>query len=290
MLMKGAAATFAFLLATTFVTTARADDESAKCNPAYEEADALIKAGGDKLLDARAKLLVCARPACKPWMVKECTTSLAEVSARIPSVVFSAKDSRGNEIVEVTVTTGERSLTSRLDGKAIELGPGERTFTFVRADGSRAVVTAVVKEGEKAQRVTATFEGSESGTSAATPATPAHGGEDGESGSSVRTVGWVVAGAGVVGLGVGTFFGIKAIGSTGDANCDEKNTCEKGPLADARSAATVSTIGFIAGGVLLAGGVSLILLAPSRSKSGRSLEAAPSVATSEAGLLFRGRW
>jgi hypothetical protein len=62
-------------------------------------------------------------------------------------------------------------------------------------------------------------------------------------------------------------------------------------LADARSSANVATIGFVAGAVLVAGGVVLVLLSPSRgSSSARRIEAAPALAQHEAGLVLRGLW
>ena len=115
------------LLVVALPSVARADD-TATCNDAYEGADVLVKQGGARLLEAREKLRVCARPSCKAWMVKECTKSLAEVQARVPSVVLVARDAEGRDVVDVTVKTEDQvELTRRLDGRAVELGPGERT-------------------------------------------------------------------------------------------------------------------------------------------------------------------
>jgi hypothetical protein len=88
--------------------------------------------------------------------------------------------------------------------------------------------------------------------------------------SALRITGLVVAGVGVVGLGVGTFFGLKAMGASDDAkpHCPLPAPCDAEGRAlhdDARSAADISTIGFIAGGVLVAGGAALWFLAPSAS-------------------------
>lgn len=301
------------LVGTIHPSDARAQGADA-CNPAYEEADGLVRSGGDKLLDAREKLRTCARPVCKAWMVKECTKSLADVEARIPSVVLVAKDAAGAELVDVTVTSGDKTLASRLDGKSIEIGPGERRFVFALADGRRVSVQTIVKEGEKAQRVSATFEAPKREVVATTtpsrapestrapsgsspvgepPATqsPPPSDEHPSHGSALRTVGFVAAGAGIVGLGIGALFGIKAIGNKSDAMCNDKNECKPGPLDDARSSASVATVGFVAGALLAAGGVTLILVSPSRgSTSAKGLEAAPAVAHNEAGLLLRGRW
>lgn len=75
-----------------------------------------------------------------------------------------------------------------------------------------------------------------------------------------------VAGAGVVGLGLGAAFGLTSFGKWSDAEpkCPNDRCSAEGfaLTQDARSAATVSTIAFTAGAVLVAAGVALYLLAP----------------------------
>lgn len=318
----GFAVTFAFVSAVTGVARA---EGSETCNPAYEDADALAQAGGDKLLEARDKLRVCARPVCKAWMVKECTKSLTEVEARIPTVVLVAKDEVGFDLVDVTVTAGDRTLSTRLDGRAVEVGPGEKTFVFVSADGRRATKKAIVREGEKAQRVTVTFDATKPRAAAVVPVAPArvtpapvptppatavvpppappHTGPASSSvtaapsdappktgGSALRALGYVASGAGIVGLGLGTFFGVSAISNKSDASCNENDECDPTKLADARSSATMATVGFVAGGTLLAGGLVLLIIAPRRTSPTGRIEAAPSVSQNEAGFTLRGRW
>ena len=92
-------------------------------------------------------------------------------------------------------------------------------------------------------------------------------------GPPLRSVGYAVGAVGIVGLAVGVVGGLAAISKNGRS----KNVCPtSGICADesarsdndaARSAATVSTIGFVAGGALLAGGLALVLFAPSSSPS-----------------------
>jgi hypothetical protein len=292
--MRGALAFAIGFVGVMHAPTAHAEGAEA-CNPAYEEADGLVRSGGDKLLDAREKLRTCARSVCKPWMVKECTKQLADVEARIPSVVLSAKDASGAELVDVTVTSGDATLASRLDGHSIEIGPGERRFVFALADGRRVTVLTIVKEGDKAQRVSATFEAAKREVVAPPPASQPVSSTDEQPsqsrGSTLRTVGFVAAGAGIVGLGIGAVFGIKAVGNKSDAMCNENNECKPGPLDDARSSASVATVGFVAGALLVAAGVTLIFVSPSRaSGSAKRIEITPSVAQRDAGLLLRGTW
>jgi serine/threonine-protein kinase len=87
-------------------------------------------------------------------------------------------------------------------------------------------------------------------------------------GSTQRTLGLITAGAGLVGIGVGTFFGIQSMSNNSDAKqeCDASGCSPAGVTLrnDAISAGDVSTVSFIAGGVLFAGGVALYLTAPRR--------------------------
>lgn len=90
--------------------------------------------------------------------------------------------------------------------------------------------------------------------------------------SGQQWIGLGVGAAGVVGLGVSAVFAVIASGKNADseAHC-EGNRCNAIGLADrtdARSAGTVSTIAFIAGSALLAGGAVLYLTgAPSHEAS-----------------------
>jgi serine/threonine-protein kinase len=93
------------------------------------------------------------------------------------------------------------------------------------------------------------------------------------SGSTQRTVGLVVGGLGVVGLGLGTFFGLKSMSRHDDdqPHCDSSSNCDPQGVAlrnEARDAGNISTVAFIAGGALLAGGAVLFLTAPRGSSSG----------------------
>jgi len=87
-------------------------------------------------------------------------------------------------------------------------------------------------------------------------------------------LGLVAAGTGIVGIGVGTAFGLAAKAKEKDSepDCDPDNPTLCSPrgvskLDDAGRKATVSNIGFIAGGVLVAGGIVLYLTAPPRTES-----------------------
>lgn len=114
------------------------------------------------------------------------------------------------------------------------------------------------------------------------PATEPQPPEDasGHGGSTRRWIGIGVAGGGVVGAGVGAYFGLQAISKLGQSNdgpCSASDHCSSEGLSlrqDAKSAAKVATIAFAAGAVAIAAGV-VIYITSSRSKSTVGLAIAP---------------
>jgi hypothetical protein len=108
--------------------------------------------------------------------------------------------------------------------------------------------------------------------------------------SGLRVAGLVAAGVGVVGLGIGTFAGLSASSKNNDADkqCNGKQ-CPQSALdltKDAKSAATLSTVSFVLGGVLVAGGVSLFLFGPKGSSKRAQLT--PTVSPTFAGASLTG--
>jgi hypothetical protein len=106
---------------------------------------------------------------------------------------------------------------------------------------------------------------------AATP--EAASGERARRGDLQRTVGIAAGGVGLGGLVIGTIAGIVALSKNAqlrDACGGDVSHCiampsspsVAGPRSDARAAATVSTVGFVVGAVLVAGGVAVYFLAP----------------------------
>jgi len=85
----------------------------------------------------------------------------------------------------------------------------------------------------------------------------------GDSGQTMRTLGIVGMGVGGVGLGLGAVFGVLAKSALDKSNsgpCDATDHCTQAGLSDRQDAsnkATLSTVFFVAGGVIGAGGVVL---------------------------------
>jgi serine/threonine-protein kinase len=103
---------------------------------------------------------------------------------------------------------------------------------------------------------------------------------------------WLVGGAGVVALGVGTYFGFRAISKANDAEemCPNGQCLdEQGQTAadDAHTAAKISNISFALGALAVATGAVLYFTLP--TKQGTQVGVLPMVEPSSVGLALRGR-
>jgi serine/threonine-protein kinase len=115
-------------------------------------------------------------------------------------------------------------------------------------------------------------------------------------GNPMRTAAYVTGALGVVSLGVGTYFGVKAISKNNDAkdHCPAGNTCNdpqgESLTNDAQSAATVSNITIGIGAAFVVAGVVLYLTSAPKEKpaSAARLEMHPLVGRDLAGIGFGG--
>ncbi len=176
--------------------------------------------------------------------------------------------------------------------------PGHHLWTgtaIVRSDGSTSTVDVPELEVEvpSSPESSATPKGSVALVSSATP--PPGTDNGGSAAMPTQTVlGISAIGAGVVGLVIGTVFEAQRSSklSSRDAICPSGNNCPIGSQAQidnlssqARSASTAGAVGLVAGGVLAATGVVLILTTPHHSPQ---VSLAPLLAPRFQGLMLRG--
>jgi hypothetical protein len=119
----------------------------------------------------------------------------------------------------------------------------------------------------------------------------------GSTGTTQRILGWTALGVGVVGLGVGTVFAIqrKSKLDERDTICPEMQLCLDEEIAqnnqltdEARTASTISTIGFIGGAAFAATGIVLVVTAP-KGRPKDSVALVPVVGPGFQGLSFQGK-
>ncbi len=174
-------------------------------------------------------------------------------------------------------------------GSAIPVDPGKHVIE-VNAPGKQKWFTSVELAKDGAQTsitipALAAAPGSSNGTTPPgdTAATgTSQTADTGTGKASRKPLAMVIGGVGVVGLGVGGFFGLRALSKKSDAKdlCHPYPTgCEAGANSlesDAKSAATLSTVAFAVGGVALATGIVLFVTAGSDTKPSTALVVGPS--------------
>jgi hypothetical protein len=276
-----------------------------------------------KLRAARDRLLLCAAASCPTDIREECSRHVPELTQAIPSIVFAAKDSSGNDVALVSVTIDGQPLLTKLDGSSIAIDPGEHTFRFVAPGQLPIEKKFVIQEGEKERRERIEFGADVPAKPSAVPPPPSSGAPPVErplvpsvplapaasssapmtqeappgsgGGLGAQKILGVVAGAlGAGGIAVGSVFGVMASSkwTTAKATCGAgcpPNDPAQNEKSDAQSAATVSTIGFVAGGALVATGLLLFVTAPQSSTTQTArVRVSPSVGPDMAGVTLMG--
>jgi hypothetical protein len=220
---------------------------------------------------------------------------LAELDKRLPRLTLRvASDAPPN----VVVSRDGTALGSVSLGVPLPINPGNHVVT-VSAPG-HADARYEIRLAEGAQQTLDVRAGAAQPTPSPpspeqAPVTPRA-----SSGSLQKTFAWVSLGIGVVGVGVGSVFGVLAIKKNHDSNagghCDSTGCDATGKSLrnEALGDATISTVAFAVGLVAIAGGIVLWATAPSpsvaRAGGVRRLELIPSVAAGRASLVVTGAW
>jgi hypothetical protein len=228
-------------------------------------------------------------PAGAPQPVREAKTDAQkELEALEPRVPYVSVVVQGAGPKPVTVTMDGIQVPPALLGVPRPVDPGDHRFNAA-ADGMDSAESRLSVREAHSETVVLTLHASAPGT-APTPvgyAAPAYAqggaagpapGADSSASHGPSPLTWVAFGVGGVGLVVGTVFALKASSKESDANnipCnlpgpDGTSTyCPPSVSAlddDARSANTISLVGFIAGGVGVAAGVTLLLVTSKHGK------------------------
>jgi hypothetical protein len=286
-------------IAASFASPSNAaDPTTADCLSANDKSISLHR--DHKFRDARVQLLVCAAPSCPADIRRECLRRVDEINLAMPTIVFEPKDPSGNELSAVKVTMDGEVIAEKLEGTAISLDPGSRSFTFESPGQTAVTKRLVIHEGEKERRETVRFEATPVATAPApAPSSPlpppavssasAPTDQPGTGPGAQKIVGVAMAGVGVVGVALGAVFGFESIAKHNEAEKSCPGACptQDGVTqwSDARSAGNISTVAFIAGGVALAGGTVLWLTAKSATP-----RPAPEVGLGPGSVLVRWAW
>jgi len=213
------------------------------------------------------------------------------LAARVPGLLIVVTGPPETAKLRVTIDGATIPAdTVRLPRK---VDPGKHVVDVSSPGFRHARVEVVAVEGQE-QRVGVSIE--PSGTDARSsaplqgePASPASA----EPGNGRKTIALVTGGVGVASVVVGSVFGLVASSKWSSA----KNACgggcgldapAQGEKNSAASDATVSTVGFVVGGALVAGGLALWFTAPTGPSGSTGLRIAPALGSGEAGMVLAG--
>lgn len=203
-------------------------------------------------------------------------------------------------IARVTLVGAPADAEVTLDGKPIEsarlsspLAVDEGSHSaVVRRQGAERTTTFQAQAGS-APRVTLEVPAPPAAASSAPP--PASAPPPPTSAPSSALPFYAAAGVGAAGLLVGTIGGVVALSkkSTADEKCPQLACSPAGydAVTSGRQAATVSTVGFVVGGVFLAGAAALWLTGfSSPVQPSTALRLSPTIGRGEGGLALGGAW
>jgi hypothetical protein len=270
----------------------------------YEKLGHLVKAR-----EAYLRIINEAIPpnAPDPWREAKVDAE-RERAALEPRVPYLTIKVRGAPTESVRVTIDGTAVVAAFVGVPQPIDPGEHGLRATADGKADAVAKIAIAEGRRETVVLTLTDAGASGMPhpAAAPAggqtdrfAPAHA----NGGGGVSPLTWATFGVGAVGLGVGTVFALKTSSKLDEADslcnlpsdsggraCPDTERSRVNALDDdARSAKTLATIGFVAGGLGVAAGVTLLLLSPEPKRAaGASTNVQPWASLGAAGL--RGRF
>jgi len=267
----------------------------AVCVAANEEAGPLRRAG--KLREARAKLRLCSAQVCPAAVRKDCVAGAAQTDNDVPTVAFSVQGPEGNDLSAVHVSLDGQPLADQLDGKALDVDPGEHVFRFESAGQPTVEKRIVIVEGEKNRHERVQM-GEPKPAPVITAPRPAPEAPPPPP-NTKRTVGLALGGGGLVVVAVGGVFGLiatlqwnnakTACGGTFPLSCSEPVAANADRSASIR-AGTVADVLIGVGGVAVVTGVTLALLSPTAPPRAATatLTLAPQLGPGMNGVLLRG--
>jgi serine/threonine-protein kinase len=164
--------------------------------------------------------------------------------------------------VSVPVDPGPQKIEARAPNRE----PWTHTESVARG-GQLSVTVPPLAVSANPQPLAAAPTAAEAPAPATAAARAAPAQPQGSTGSTQRVIALVTGAVGVVGLGVGSYFGVKAASKNSDADrlCPNRNCTTEGAFAlheSAQDAATFSNVFVIGGAALLATGIVLYFTAP----------------------------
>jgi hypothetical protein len=245
-----------WMLAVVHGTPARTLAAQNACVASHIDAQRLRAAG--KLVAAQEKLLSCGAEKCPDMLRQDCAGWLVEVERDLPSVIVSARDAEGHDLVEVRVLVDGASALERLDGKPIPLDPGVHRISAEHEGSAPVEAEIVASAGEKNRIVSLVF-----GSPKKALASPSH------------TVAWALGGVGLAALGSFAFFAISGERQYRDLRSSCSPRCDTGDVHAVRTKFVVADVSLGIGIVSLGLAATMLLTTGARAEERAVLDLRP---------------
>jgi hypothetical protein len=206
-------------------------------------------------------------------------TARREVQEVEPKIAWVTVSLDGAEASEITITIDDHAVPPEAIGARRPVDPG-RHVVRANGDGFESFAASFeVGEGGAETIAVRVVRSSPDSIDPPPVVPPEHDESSAAGGSVLPIVGWSLLGVGGAGLIVGAVTGGVAVSQHGELsdNC-VGNRCEAdqyGTLDSFETMSTVSTVGLVAGGVIAAVGLTLVLVAPSEGDASATLRLGP---------------
>ncbi len=220
-----------------------------------------------KLVAARQQFVACASDGCPTAIRKDCVAWQTDVESRLPSVVFVARDEKGQDLADVEVRLDGERIATALDGSSLSVDPGAHTVLFERRGSRAARLEIIVREGEKNRQLPVVMVAVGAGDRAVAPPPPEG---PSPSPSESRTARPLVPSIALAAAGALVASGSVALGLTASSDVDDLRRtcaghCPEDDVDDARRRLVIADVGIGLGLVTL--GVAAYLMLTRSSSS-----------------------
>jgi hypothetical protein len=140
------------------------------CYKAFEHGQRLRK--NRQYLEASDEFALCSRRECPSTVQKPCETWTTDLESVTPTITLSAIDENGKDLIDVEVSIDGRVMARKLDGQALRLNPGAHSVRFVSKGRADMLEKILVKEGDRARPIVASWKSSKVIASDKDPANP----------------------------------------------------------------------------------------------------------------------
>ncbi len=191
------------------------------------------------LLEARTEAASCAAPTCPAVVQADCHRWFEEASTQVPSVIVTARDAAGHDVVRADLVIDGRAVGGALDGLPIELNPGahELRVSVGQATVAETVVLAVAEKNRQVRLTLPSEKRTDEGSSAPM---------------------WIAFGASAASGALAAGFGLAAISKYDSLEGSCGNACPHSEVVVGERYALVANVAL--GTAIVAGGLGLWFL------------------------------